>query len=154
MAHPLQPPLAAVPRLSPQALGWWLGALGVLVFALTIPMTRLASGSLAAPQLPAVFVAIGRAALAGLLAAGWLLATRAPWPRAVQWRQLALTALGVVFGFPLFLGLAVQRVDAAHAAVVSGLLPIATAVIAALLLRQRPSAGSTLLALARATLNC
>ncbi len=111
-------------------------------------MTRLASGSLAAPQLPAVFVAIGRAALAGLLAAGWLLATRAPWPRAAQWRQLALTALGVVFGFPLFLGLAVQRVDAAHAAVVSGLLPIATAVIGALLMRQRPSAGFWACALA------
>ena len=47
----------------------------------------------------------------------------------------------MVFGWPLFLGFAVQRVDAAHAAVVSGLLPIATAVIAALLLRQRPSRG-------------
>ena len=132
---------AAAPRLSPAALGWLLGALGVGVFALTIPMTRLASGSLAAPQLPAVFVAIGRAALAGLLAAGWLLAVRAPWPRPAQWRQLGLTSLGVVFGFPLFLGLAVQRVDAAHAAVVSGLLPIATAVIGAGVLRQRPSAG-------------
>ena len=61
-----------LPRLSPQALGWWLGALGVLIFAMTIPMTRLASGSLSAPQLPAVFVAIGRAALAGLLAGAWL----------------------------------------------------------------------------------
>ena len=134
---------AALPaaRLSPQTLGWLLGALGVAIFALTIPMTRLASGSLAAPQLPAVFVAIGRAALAGLLAAVWLAAVRAPWPRPAQWRQLGLTSLGVVFGFPLFLGLAVQRVDAAHAAVVSGLLPISTAVIAALVLRQRPSAG-------------
>ena len=128
-------------RLSPQTRGWLLGGLGVLVFALSIPMTRLASGSLAAPQLPAVFVAIGRAALAGLLAAGWLLATRAPWPRPAQWRGLLLTALGVVFGWPLFLGFAVQRVDAAHASVVTGLLPIATAVTAALLLRQRPSPG-------------
>lgn len=131
----------ARPRLSPQALGWWLGGLGVLVFALTIPMTRLASGSLAAPQLSAVFVAIGRAALAGLLASLWLWTVRAPWPRPRQWRGLLLTSLGVVFGFPLFLGLAVQRVDAAHAAVVTGLLPIATAVIGALILRQRPSAG-------------
>ncbi|MES2717734.1 MAG: DMT family transporter [Pseudomonadota bacterium] len=148
MTNALHPALVPAPRLSPQALGWWLAALGVLVFALTIPMTRLASGSLAAPQLPAVFVAIGRAALAGLLAAAWLLATRAPWPRAAQWRQLALTALGVVFGFPLFLGLAVQRVDAAHAAVVSGLLPIATAVVGAIVMRQRPSAGFWACALA------
>lgn len=148
MTPVLQPSQARAARLSSQAVGWWLGALGVLVFALTIPMTRLASGSLAAPQLPAVFVAIGRAALAGGLAALWLLAIRAPWPRAAQWRQLALTALGVVFGFPLFLGLAVQRVDAAHAAVVSGLLPIATAVVGALVMRQRPSAGFWACALA------
>jgi len=134
--------------LSAPALGWWLGALGVALFALTIPMTRLASGSLAAPQLPAVFVAIGRAAVAGLLALAWLLAMRAPWPRPAQWRQLALTAVGVVFGFPLCMGLAVQRVDAAHAAVVSGLLPIATAAIGALVLRQRPSAGFWACALA------
>jgi drug/metabolite transporter (DMT)-like permease len=132
---------ASAPRLAPQTQGWLLGGLGVLIFALTIPMTRLASGSLGAPQLPAVFVAIGRAALAGVLAAGWLWAVRAPWPRAGQWRQLALTSLGVVFGFPLFLGLAVQRVDAAHAAVVSGLLPISTALIGALVTRQRPSRG-------------
>ena len=124
-------------RLSAETRGWWLGLLGVAVFALTIPMTRLASGSVDAPQLPAVFVAIGRAALAGLLAAAWLLATRAPRPSAAQWRGLALTAIGVVFGFPLCLGLAVQRVDAAHAAVVSGLLPIATAAISAVVLRQR-----------------
>ncbi|HOB96936.1 MAG TPA: DMT family transporter [Aquabacterium sp.] len=124
-------------RLSAETRGWWLGLLGVAVFALTIPMTRLASGSVDAPQLPAVFVAIGRAALAGLLAAAWLLATRAPRPSAAQWRGLALTAIGVVFGFPLCLGLAVQRVDAAHAAVVSGLLPIATAAIGAVVLRQR-----------------
>ena len=139
--HPVTAVAQPAPRLSATAQGWLLGGLGVLIFALTIPMTRLASGSLAAPQLPAEFVAIGRAALAGLLALLWLGATRAPWPRPAQWRQLGLTALGVVFGFPLFLGWAVQRVDAAHAAVVSGLLPIATALMGALLMRQRPSRG-------------
>jgi drug/metabolite transporter (DMT)-like permease len=127
--------------LSPATQGWLLGALGVAIFALSIPMTRLASGSAAAPQLPAVFVAIGRAALAGLLALGWLAASRATWPRPAQWRQLALTALGVVFGWPLFLGFAVLHVDAVHASVVTGVLPIATAVVGAVLLRQRPGAG-------------
>ena len=106
--------------LSPSTQGGLLGALGVAIFALSIPMTRLASGSAAEPQLPAVFVAIGRAALAGLLALGWLTVTRAAWPRPAQWRQLALTALGVVFGWPLFLGFAVLHVDAVHASVVTG----------------------------------
>jgi drug/metabolite transporter (DMT)-like permease len=54
---------------------------------------------------------------------------------------MAFTAGGVVFGWPLLSGLAVRHVDAVHAAVVSGVLPLATAVIAALALRQRPSAG-------------
>ena len=121
--------------------GWLLGVLGVVIFALTIPMTRLASGSTADPQLPAVFVAIGRAAFAGVLALAWLLLRRAAWPRPEQWRQLALTGCGVVVGFPLFMGLAVVRVDAVHAAVVTGLLPLATAALAAVLLRQRPSAA-------------
>ncbi|MEK8053225.1 DMT family transporter [Ideonella sp. DXS22W] len=132
---------AAPAGLSPATRGWLLGALGVALFALTIPMTRLASGSLAAPQLSAEFVAIGRAALAGLLAVVWLRAVRAAWPTPAQWRGLMLTASGVVFGFPMFMGWAVQRVDAAHASVVNGLLPMATAVIGAVLLRQRASAA-------------
>ncbi len=120
---------------------WLLGALGVLLFALTIPMTRLANGSQDAPQLPPSFVAIGRAAAAGLLAACWLRAVAAPWPRRAQWPLLAAVAGGVVFGFPLCMGLAVRQVDAAHAAVVSGLLPLATAAVGAFTLRQRPSLG-------------
>lgn len=127
--------------LSPAAQGLALGALGVCIFALSIPMTRLASGSAADPQLPAMFVALGRAAVAGVLAAGYLLACRAPWPSRAQWPRLALTASGVVFGWPLFLGWAVLQVDAMHAAVVSGLLPLATAAVGALALRQRASWG-------------
>lgn len=136
---PVAPPPA---RRSADALrGWWMGVLGVVIFSFTIPMTRLASGSLADPQLPAVFVAIGRAAVAGVLAAAWLLWQGAAWPRPQQWRRLALTACGVVVGFPLFMGLAVTRVDAAHAAVVTGLLPMATAALGAWLLHQRASKG-------------
>ena len=116
--------------------GYWLGLLGVALFALTIPMTRLASGSAAAPHLSPWFVAFGRAAVAGGLAALYLLAVQAPWPSAMQWRALARTAVGVVFGFPLFMGLAVVRVDAVHASVVTGILPLVTAAIGARWLKQ------------------
>jgi len=122
-------------------LGLWLGVLGMLVFAGTIPMTRLASGSNAAPQLPPVFVAIGRAGVAGLLSLAYLLLTRAPWPRKSHWAMLALSALGNVLGWPLLLGLAVRRVDAMHASVITGLMPLATAAVGALVLHQRPSRG-------------
>jgi drug/metabolite transporter (DMT)-like permease len=113
----------------------------MLMFALTLPMTRLAGGPAEAPQLPPDFVAIGRAAGAGLLSIAFLLATRAPWPRASQWPLLGLSALGVVFGFPWFTGWAVRHVPAVHAAVITGFLPLATALVGALWLRQRPSRG-------------
>ena len=121
--------------------GLWLGLVGMLIFAGTIPMTRLAAGSSEAPQLPAIFVAIGRAGVAGLLSMIYLLGTRAPWPRREHWPMLMLTVFGNVLGWPLLLGLAVRRVDAMHAAVITGLMPLATAAVGAVLLHQRPSRG-------------
>jgi len=121
--------------------GLWLGVLGMLIFAGTIPMTRLASGSQESPQLAPVFVAFGRAGVAGLLSIAYLLLTRAPWPRRQHWPLLLASTLGNVVGWPLLLGLAVRRVDAMHASVIAGLMPLATAAAGALLLHQRPSRG-------------
>ena len=36
--------------------GLWLGLLGVVLFAVTLPMTKLATGSAGDPQLSPVFV--------------------------------------------------------------------------------------------------
>nr|MBP7660692.1 EamA family transporter [Burkholderiaceae bacterium] len=47
--------------------GLWLGLLGVVIFAMTLPMTRLAVGPASDPQLSPWFVTAGRAALSGLL---------------------------------------------------------------------------------------
>ena len=121
--------------------GLWLGLLGVVIFAMTLPMTRLAVGPASDPQLPPLFVTAGRAALAGLLSVAYLLVTHAPRPKLSQLPTLALCALGTVLGFPLFLSLALREVDAMHAAVVTGVLPLATAVAAAWSFRQRPSNG-------------
>jgi drug/metabolite transporter (DMT)-like permease len=126
---------------SAAARGLALGLLGVLIFAMTTPMTRLAVGPASDPQLSPAFVTAGRAALAGLLSVAYLLAVRAPWPARTHWRALAVCALGTVVGFPLFLALALRHVDAMHAAVITGVLPLGTAVAAALLLRQRASTG-------------
>ena len=52
---------------SAERLGLWLGLLGVTIFALSLPMTRLAVGSPDAPQMSGVFVALGRAGVAGVL---------------------------------------------------------------------------------------
>jgi drug/metabolite transporter (DMT)-like permease len=112
-----------------------------VIFAMTLPMTRLAVGDSSDPQLPPAFVTAGRAAVAGVLSLVYLLAVRAQRPARHLARPLAISAIGTVVGFPLFLALALRQVDAMHAAVVTGVLPLATAVVAALVLRQRPSFG-------------
>ena len=124
-----------------EAQGLALGLLGVAIFALTVPMTRLAVGDVGAPQLPPLFVTAGRAALAGVLSIAYLAVTRAAPPGRAHLGELAVCALGTVVGFPLFLALALRHVEAVHAAVVTGLLPLATAIAAAIAFRQRPSAA-------------
>lgn len=121
--------------------GLWLGLLGIVIFSVTLPMTRLAVGTPDAPQMSGVFIALGRAVVAAGLSAVFLLATRAPFPRREDWWPLAVTAGGVVFGFPLFTSIAMRHVEAVHASVIVGVLPLATAAVGALLHRQRPSLG-------------
>lgn len=129
--------------MTPQQInkGLWLGLLGIVIFAVTLPMTRLAVGTPEAPQMSGVFIALGRAVVAAALSAVFLLATRAPLPQRQDWLPLAITAGGVVFGFPLFTSIAMRYVEAMHASVIVGVLPLATAAVGALLHRQRPSAG-------------
>jgi drug/metabolite transporter (DMT)-like permease len=141
--------MSALPRISEAPLqinrGLWLGLFGIVIFSATLPLTKLAVGPPDAPQLSPWFVTFGRAAVAGLLSVLYLLARRARGDRLIpssrQWGLLAFTALGVVVGFPLCLALALQYVPSTHGAVVTGLLPLATAVVAALWFRQQPSLG-------------
>jgi drug/metabolite transporter (DMT)-like permease len=124
-----------------RTLGLWLGFLGVAIFAVTLPATRLATGTTEAPQLSPWFVTVGRAALAGALSAAFLLLTRSPRPTAAQWQPLSIAVLGNVLLYPLLLGWALRSVTASHAAVVIALMPLATAAAAAWLMHQRASAG-------------
>jgi drug/metabolite transporter (DMT)-like permease len=122
-------------------LGLWLGFLGVVIFGLTLPMTRLATGTVDAPQMSPWFVTWARAALAGALSAIYLLAVRAPWPTADQRGPLFLSLTGNVIGYPLLLGWALRHVTASHAAVITSLMPLATAAAAAWLMHQRARLG-------------
>ncbi|GAA3237568.1 DMT family transporter [Actinocorallia longicatena] len=112
-----------------------LAFLGVLSFSFTFPGTLWALDGLG-PYL----VAIGRAVLAAAFAATALTAvhlgsrrspsgSRLTVPRGRQWRGLAIVGVGVVFGFPVLSTLALDfGASSAHAAVVIGLLPAATAI--------------------------
>ena len=121
--------------------GLWLGMLGVAFFALTLPITRLATGTVESPQLSPWFVTFGRAVLAGGLSIIYLILTRAPLPQAAQRGPLLLSLAGNVIGYPLLLGWALRHVTASHAAVITALLPLATAAAAAWLMHQRARLG-------------
>ena len=83
-------------------------------------MTRLAVGTPDAPQMSDVFIALGRAVVAAALSVVFLLATRAALPQCRDWLPLAISAGGVVFGFPLFTSIAMRYVEAVHASVIVG----------------------------------
>nr|WP_226894616.1 DMT family transporter [Luteolibacter marinus] len=110
------------------------GLAGVMAFGLTLPATRLAVASL-----DPFFVGLGRAAVAALPAALLLFLTKQPVPSGDQLRRLAIVVAGVIIGFPVSIGWAMQRVDASHGGVVLGLLPLATACAAFLRAGERPT---------------
>jgi drug/metabolite transporter (DMT)-like permease len=120
--------------LRPGAAGLLWGALGVLAFSFTLPATRLAVA-----DLDGTIVGLGRAIVAGILAALMLAATRQKLPPRRLWFGLSVVAFGCVLGFPLFSAIALKTVPAAHGAVIVGLLPAATAVMAVLRAGERPS---------------
>ena len=113
--------------------GWGSGLLGILIFSASLPATRVAVAGFAP-----LFLTAARAAIAGLLGAGLLLALRAPRPLRRDLGPLAIVGLGVVIGFPLLTALALRHVTAAHSIVFLGLLPLATALFGVVRGNERP----------------
>lgn len=134
-------------RLTQDTRGMLLGTVGVAIFSLTLPFTRLAVA-----ELHPVFIALGRAVVAAACAGALLWWMRAPMPTRRQWISLAIVSLGCVIGFPVFSSIAMRHVPASHGAVVIGILPLATAVCGALRFGERPSAGFWIAALAGSAL--
>lgn len=115
------------------ASGWVNGFLGMLIFSGSLPATRVAVA-----DFDPLFLTVARAAIAGLLALGLLLAFRQRRPARGDLVSLAIVAGGVVVGFPLLTALALRHVTAAHSVVFVGLLPLATAVFGVLRAGERP----------------
>ncbi|MDF5754005.1 DMT family transporter [Spongiactinospora sp. TRM90649] len=114
--------------------GTALAGLGVLGFSVTLPATEFALRGFD-PSL----VGVGRAAVAGAIALLCLLAAGGPvLPPRRHLHLYTVIALGIVFGFPVLTGLALALgANSAHGAVVVGLLPAATAVLAVLRAGER-----------------
>ncbi|EEH67528.1 MULTISPECIES: DMT family transporter [Acinetobacter] len=103
--------------------GWVNGLVGVMIFAGSLPATRVA-----VLEFSPTFLTAARAAIAGLFAVLLLVLLQQKLPKRVDWLPLFYVAIGVVVGFPLFTALALQYVSAAHSIVFIGLLPLATAI--------------------------
>lgn len=123
--------------------GYLYGFLGVCVFGLTLPLTRIA-----VRELDPLFVSLGRALLAGAISIPLLALYGRPWPTRMQFGKLVIVAMGVVFGFPVLSTLAMRTAPAGHGAIVLALLPLATAAASVLFARERPSIGFWLCGLA------
>jgi drug/metabolite transporter (DMT)-like permease len=114
--------------------GLMYGLTGVIIFGLTLPATRIAVS-----ELDAVTVGLGRAIIAAMLAALYLFITKARRPDTTEFKKLALTAAGVIFGFPLLSAIAMQYTPASHGGVMLGILPLATVGASAVFTGERPS---------------
>ena len=120
------------PRRQRQAV--FLGLIGVVIFGLTMPATRAA-----VLELDPVFITLGRALLAALLAAITLAVARPQPPQRRDWGRLFWFSVCSIIGFPLLMTTAMQFAPASHAAVVLAVLPLLTAMAGVLVARERPS---------------
>ena len=114
--------------------GMLLGMLAIAAFGLTLPATKIALS-----HLDPVFIGLGRAVFAAVIAAIILFWSKQNIPTKAQFTQLALVALGVVIGFPVLSSWAMVYVPATHGGVVFGILPLVTALVSVFIGHDRPS---------------
>ncbi|WP_250512567.1 DMT family transporter [Caballeronia sp. INDeC2] len=114
--------------------GMLLGLIGVVIFSLTLPMTRIVVA-----EVHPLLNGLGRALVAAIPAAALLIWRREKLPTWPQVKSLAVVALGVIIAFPVFSAWAMKTVPASHGAVVNGLQPLCVAIYAAWLSHERPS---------------
>lgn len=119
---------------SRETRGMLLGLIGVVIFSLTLPMTRVV-----VTELHPLLNGLGRALAASVPAGLLLWLRRERLPSRAQLKGLAVVSAGVIVAFPVFSAWAMKTVPAAHGAVVNGLQPLLVALYAAWLARERPS---------------
>lgn len=128
-----------------QNIGWLNGLIGVVIFAASLPATRIAVQGFS-PE----FLTVARATIAAVLGLFCLLFSykfQLKYPSIPQIKSLSLVALGVVLGFPLFTALALQSIPSSRAIVFVGLLPLSTAIFGVFRAHEKPSIQFWLFAL-------
>jgi drug/metabolite transporter (DMT)-like permease len=122
------------PQAQTDLISFGCGFLGVMIFSLTLPATRIA-----VTGFDPIFVGLGRAIVAAGLSLILLVITRQTLPPLRFLPNFAIVAGGVVIGFPLLSAIAMKDAAASHGAVITGLGPLLTALCGVWRVGERPS---------------
>jgi drug/metabolite transporter (DMT)-like permease len=117
--------------------GYLLAFIGIFIFALTMPVTRFVVSGEGSGSVSPTFTTFFRGLIAGVCSIGYLYWRQAlTFPRA-QLGALLVSAAGTVVGFPLLLSLGLVNATAVQGALVTGFLPLATAVMMSIYLGKK-----------------
>lgn len=123
--------------MSQRNRGYLLALVGVFIFALTLPVTRLTVNSQGLGTVSPEFATFMRALIAGVCSIGYLAYSgKLQFPRTLL-TPLLVSAAGTVVGFPLLLSLGLASTTSTQGAIVIGFLPLATAMMMGLYLGKR-----------------
>lgn len=123
-------------QASPKAIGITKGLVAVIMFSLTVPMTKIALTGFS-PETIAAF----RILLAGIFSLTLIGKLSARLPTLKETFGLLVAGLGVCIGFPYGISLALQQTSATEMGVALAALPLLTAVIAIFVAKERHNIG-------------
>lgn len=119
-----------------QKSGLLFALLGVFLFSLSLPFTKLALRGF-----DPFFTAFARPVIAALLAIPLMVIAKVPPLPRHLWRATAFTTLGGVFGWPILMALALQRTTSAHVSVIAAIMPMVTAIFS--VMKNRKPVGAS-----------
>ena len=116
--------------------GMLIGLVGIVIFGLTLPMSKLAV-EVFSPE----FVSFGRATLAGIAGLIYIRWVKAPIPPWKTIKKMLLIIGGIVIGFPYLMTWAMAKGPSAHGGIILGFIPIMTTIVGVVRFKERPSKG-------------
>jgi len=127
-------------KISNENKGFILGFVGILIFSVTSPATKLALG-ISNDQMSPEFVTFGRVTLAGSLSLLYLIIFKKKIPKLKYFLNFSVIALAITIGFPLFLSLGLVHSTSIHSGVILAFLPLVTAIFASFYFKYKASFG-------------
>lgn len=122
--------------MNKETKGIWFGLVGVVIFSMTLPATKIA-----VPEFGAIPLSFYRATLAGVAALIYVFSQKILKPHKSDLPALIIISLLISFVFPIAIAIAMQDLPSSHGGIVLGISPLLTALFATLRFGERPSRG-------------